>query len=140
MTCGKPAEITLQDGTSKKVMLETSTANTDELDTPLKRIRLLEELARVCRPSTTLREILDNGNLHTSSTQYRWFDAMPKNKTLQWLIQVEKSLHTDTTSAREVRQKNWDSIVRYGDLRQASVMLDQRSRNGQFFRYGVNES
>jgi len=127
MTCGKPVRFTTKDGIKKEIMLETSTEHTNELDTPLQRIVLLQELLLVCKPTTTLQEILNDGNLHTSSTQYKWFDAMPKNKTLQWLIQMEKSLHTDTDKARERKKKNWDSIVRHCDSRQPSAMLHKRT-------------
>jgi len=128
MTCGKPGEIILQDGTRKKVMLETSTANTNELDTPLQRMSLLKDLLQVCKPSTTLQEIQNSGNLHTSSMQYKWFNAMPPNKTLQWLINMETSLHTGTNIAQERNQNNWDAIFRCCDSRQPIAMLNGSRR------------
>jgi len=109
--CGKPATLTLSDGTRRTMMLETSTENTTELDTPLLRMGLLTDMLNVCAPTTTLGEICSNGNYHTSSTQYRWFDAMPKEKTLGWLIHMEEILHPETAQEGQHKKKKWDLMM-----------------------------
>jgi len=109
--CAKPDDLSLIDGTHQTKMLETSTDHTNELETPLSRIDLLTEMLKVCPATTTLGEILLNGNYHTSSTQYRWFRAMPQNNTLGWLIHTEKMLHPETDEERQHKQKNWDFMM-----------------------------
>jgi hypothetical protein len=111
MICGKPVELTLNDGTRRSIMLETSTDHTNELETPLSRMNLLTDMLKVCPATTTLGEIVLNGNYHTSSTQYRWFRAMPQNNTLGWLIHTEKMLHPETDEERQHKQKNWDLMM-----------------------------
>ena len=111
MLCGKPVDLTLIDGTHRTIMLDTSTDNSHELDTPLSRMTLLTDMLKVCPATTTLGEIVSNGNYHTSSTQNRWFRAMPQNNTLGWLIHTEKILHPGTDEERQHKQENWDFMM-----------------------------
>jgi len=89
IACGKPAVITLQYGSQTTLMLERSSANTDELDKPLMRMNLINDLLRVCDKNTTLGEIAENSSNHTSSPQHWWLTAMPAGNTLQWLLDTE---------------------------------------------------
>jgi len=93
------------------MMLERSAAITDELDKPLSRMDWIRELQRVCSPSITLGEIVRNAQYHTSSQQYRWLNAMPQNKTLQWLADTETRLHPGDTQRRHDKEARWDAIM-----------------------------
>jgi hypothetical protein len=93
------------------MMLERSTAITDELDKPLMRMNWIRDLLRVCSPSTTLGEIARNAQYHNSSQQYRWLSAMPPNNTLQWLIDTETQLHPGDAQRRHEKEARWDAIM-----------------------------
>ena len=111
MICCKPVDLTLNDGTHRTIMLETSTDNNVELDTPLSRMGLLTDMLKVCPATISLGEINLNGNHHTSSPQYRWSRAMPQDQTLGWLIHKEKMLHPGTDEEREHKRENWDFMM-----------------------------
>ena len=88
-----------------------TSANTDELDKPLMRMNLINDLLRVCDKNTTLGEIAENSSYHTTSPQHRWLSAMPAGNTLQWLLDNETYLHPGDAARRQKKKDRWNTLI-----------------------------